>query len=117
MVRTDDPSVIAAYEAWDPATETVDELCARLDISKPTLYAVLKRNDVEPRQRRRIPKVRPDGDGNIAVGDPALGRLFEGDQLLQVMAQNALRVLVDEVKRLSREVDELREQLKDQPLG
>ena len=40
------------YEQWDERNEPVDAFCKRMDLSKQSLYAVLRRNDVVPKTRR-----------------------------------------------------------------
>lgn len=76
--------IILAYEAWDPEAMSVTELAASYGISRQGLYGVLRRNGVEPRSARNVGQRRPS---------PVLT-----DELLDRMAQQALRALLDELE-------------------
>ena len=49
--------ILSRYEEWDPEDMTVEELCEDIGISKPGLYALLRRHGVTPKSRR--PAVDP----------------------------------------------------------
>ena len=64
-------AIVRAYEAWDGQTPRLDDFLADFDISKPTLYAVLRRNGrqtkrellVQARRRARMLDPDPTADG------------------------------------------------------
>ena len=88
--RADDEFILAQYELWDPAKETVDEFAVRIGTSKPTLYTVLKRNDVSPKLRR---STRSDHAG---IGT---------DPLLKQMGEQAVKVMLEEIQDLARRLE------------
>jgi hypothetical protein len=78
-----DDEILAAYEAWDPTTSTLQELAVELGISRSTIYNVLDRNGVEPKGQR------PDPEAAVAAQ--------RGDEILDRMAAMALDRLLDDV--------------------
>lgn len=50
--KLDDKKIIAAYEKRNPDKESIEEFCVRMKMSKQSLYAVLRRNDVTPASQR-----------------------------------------------------------------
>jgi transposase-like protein len=87
-----DERLVAAYRAWDPAVESVEELCGRLGTTRATLYNTLHRND-EPL------KTRPAGKGR----DTAMGPHRTQDYLLSKLVASEV-----ELERLREEVRLLR---------
>ncbi len=50
--KLDDKKIIAAYEERNPDKESIEEFCVKMEMSKQSLYAVLRRNDVTPASQR-----------------------------------------------------------------
>ncbi|HEX7099316.1 MAG TPA: hypothetical protein VF377_08735 [Acidimicrobiia bacterium] len=89
MATRREQEIIAAYDAWDPEVETVNELADRIGVSRSRLYEVLRRHNVELKTRTR---------SNVAPNIDSL--------LLQEMAENALSFLLTQLQQCR---DELRE--------
>lgn len=83
--------ILSAYQEWNSDTETINELCARLDISRQALYSVLQRNDVPLKGR----------DAQV---------LSRGDAITKEMAKSALMVLIEEVTKCRQINAELEEE-------
>lgn len=75
---TFEAAIVEAYEAWDGNSPRLDDFIAEFGISRPTLYAVLRRNG-RPTKRQRLLLARarirdldpPDGDGAGSDGERA----------------------------------------------
>lgn len=80
-----------AYERWDPDKGTVSDLLKELGISRQRLYQILDKHGVVPKRRRR-------------QGDPKYD-----DNLLEMMAENALAFLFNQLHELRDEVQAYRE--------
>src|ERR1700682_3600844 len=87
--------ILRAYEQWDPETLSVDELVEELDIAKPTLYLVLGRHNVTPKTARRW------------SAETEATKAIVPDAMLDRMADNALRVLLEEHSKLTAKVNRL----------
>jgi len=71
-------AIVEAYEAWDGNSPRLDDFIAEFGISRPTLYAVLRRNGRRTKRqllllaRARIRDLDPpDGDGAGSDGERA----------------------------------------------
>lgn len=84
--------IIRAYAAWDPLNCSAEELARQVGISKQSLYSVLHRNGV----------VLKTGRAPTTVD-------IVPDDILDRMAQQALRFLLDELVGLRAENERLRE--------
>lgn len=103
--------VTEAYEAWDPAEESSEELAARLGISKARLYQILDKEGITPKARRpkdkSLAEMFASGEIAFAVSRPPENRDSEGD-LLEALTERGIRSLIEELEKLRKEVIEYR---------
>ena len=90
--KLQEQEILAAYAAWDADEETINELCARLSISRQALYSVLARNDVALKGR----------EGTV---------MNRADSITKEMSRQALMVLIEEVTNARLRVRDLEEEI------
>lgn len=85
FTRDQEREILGAYESWDPDTETIGELCEKLEISRQALYSVLSRNGVALKGR----------EGQVVA---------HSDNIAKEMANQALQVLIEQLGVAKRDV-------------
>ncbi len=61
LTKHDEDVLVAAYQAWDPAECSAEELARQHDVSRQTMYRVLRRNGVALKATTDA-AVQPGGD-------------------------------------------------------
>lgn len=97
-------AIVEAYEAWDGNTPRLDDFIAEFGISRPTLYAVLRRNG-RPTKRQLLLLARARTRDLDPPGSDGAGS--DGER-----AADAARRWEAEARRLEAEVRRLRAMLR-----
>ena len=97
-------AIVEAYEAWDGNTPRLDDFIAEFGISRPTLYAVLRRNG-RPTKRQLLLLARARTSDLDPPGSDGAGS--DGER-----AADAARRWEAEARRLEAEVRRLRAMLR-----
>lgn len=79
LTQSDEEAIVAAYQAWDPATCSAEELAQRHGVSRQTMYRVLRKHSIA---------LKATAGAAVPVGpDPAVQALLA--RIEQLVLENA----------------------------
>lgn len=105
LTPEEEDALIEAYQAWDPTEQGVQEFADEQAVSKQTVYSVLRRRGIAPKERQR--------PGAAPMDDQTKNRTVATDDLLDRVARQALTAILEENAALKAENALLKAELEE----